>query len=122
MDRNIGDRASQVCIFLGTSTLYLGSQEERKLYLPNPGLTGLGGMLPVALLSPKAASSPSYIGSKPGLRRGMIVMLMHRAGLKPQLAKGIFLCGFGSASKAELRFALGGCSGHSLPLVAGVSH
>ena len=90
LDQNTGDGASQVCNFSATSTLYLVSQEEGQLYLPNPRLTGLGGMVSVALLSPKAASLPPYIGSKLGLRPSIIAMLMLRAGLKPHLETGNF--------------------------------
>ena len=55
------------------------------LYVRNPKLTSLGGMLSVALLSPKAASLPSCIDSKLGLRPNIIAMVMLGAGLKPDV-------------------------------------
>ena len=88
LDQNIGDGASHVCNFSATSTLYLGSPEERQLYLPNPRLTGLGGMLPVVLLSPEAASLPSCMASKLGLQPSIIAMLMLRAGLGERRPRG----------------------------------
>ena len=66
MDQNSRDGASEMCNFSTNSTMYLGSQEERQMFLPNPKDTGLGGMLSLTLMSPKAASLPPYIGSKLG--------------------------------------------------------
>ena len=91
LDHNAMDGASQGCNFSVTSTLYLGSQEERQLYLPNPMLMGLGGMVSVAMLSPKAASLPPYTGNKLGLRPSIIAMLMLRAGLEADLETRKFL-------------------------------
>ena len=81
-----------MCNFSTTSTVYLGSQEERQLFVPNPKATGLGGMLSVMLMSPKAASLPPYIGSKLGLRPSIIALLMLRVGLKRDLERGNFFC------------------------------
>ena len=72
VDQNTGDGASQICNFSTNSTVYLGSQEARRLFLPNPKATGLGGMLSLTLMSPMAASLPPCIGSKPGLRPSII--------------------------------------------------
>ena len=79
-----------MCEFSTNSTVYLGSQEERQLFLPNPKATGLGGMLSLTLMSPKAASLPPYIGSKLRLRPSIIALLMLRAGLKPDEETGNF--------------------------------
>ena len=76
----------------------------------------------MALLSPKAALLPSYIGNRPGLRPSIIAMLVLSGGLKTDMGTGNFFCGFVPASEAELCFRIGGCSGRSLRAVEGVSH
>ena len=92
VDHNTGDGASQMCNFNTNSKVYLWSQEERPLFLPNPEASGLGGMLNLTLMSPKAALLPPYIGSEPGLRSGIIALLMLRAGLKPYVETSNFFC------------------------------
>ena len=70
--------------------MYLGSQEERQLFLPNPKASGLGGMLSLTLMSPKAASLPPYIGLELGLCPSIIALLMLRVGLKLDVETGNF--------------------------------
>ena len=45
VDPNTGDMASQLFNFSTNSTVYLGAQEESRMFLPNPKATGLGGMV-----------------------------------------------------------------------------
>ena len=92
VDQNTGDGASQMCNLSSNSTVYLGSPVKRQLFLPDPKVTGLGGMLSLTLMSPKAAWLPPYIGSKLGLRPSIIALLTLRAGLKPDVETGNFFC------------------------------
>ena len=101
VDQNTGDGASQMCNFSTNNTVYPGSEEERQLFPPNPKATGLGGMLSLTLMSPKAASLPPYIGSKLGLRPSIIALLMLRVGLKRDVEIGNFFCfGWGCIQSA----------------------
>ena len=65
LDQNTRAGASQVCNF--STTMYLGLQEERQLYLPNPKLAGFGWVISVALFS---LCSVTY-------RQGGIVAKLH---------------------------------------------
>ena len=92
VDQITGDGASEMCNFAANNTMYLGSQEERRPFLPNSKATGLGGTLSLMLVSREAASLPSYIGSKLGLRPSIIALLLLRVGLKPDVETGNFFC------------------------------
>ena len=104
VDHNTGDGASEMCNFSTNSTVYLGSQEERQMFPPNPKALGLGGMLSLTLMSPKAASLPPYIGNKLALRPSIITWLMPRVGLKRDVETGIFFasrCGCIQSATAD---------------------
>ena len=92
LDQNCTEGASQTNNFRTVSTIYLGSAEERQLFLPDPKQTGLAGSLVMAMLSPKAMVLPSYIGSQLGLRASVMAFPMLKLGLKPDLNQGNFRC------------------------------
>ena len=75
-----------------TTTIYLGSTEEREMCLPDPKVTGLARSLVMAVLSPKAVTLPSYIGRRLGVRANVLSFPMVKPGFKPDLDQGNFRC------------------------------
>ena len=90
VDQSCTDGASQANNFRTVSTIYLGSAEERQLFLRDPKHTGLVSSLVMAILSPKAMVLPSYIGSQLGLRASVMAFPTLKLGLKPDLNQGNF--------------------------------
>ena len=84
VDQNTGDGASQMCIFSTNTTVYLGSQEEKRLIVPNPKATGLGGKLSLALMSPKV--HPCHHTSAVSLGFAPALLLCSYSGLGLSLA------------------------------------
>ena len=62
------------------------------MFLPDPKVTGLAGSFVLEVLSPKAVTLPSYIGSRSGVWASVLSFPMLKLGLKPDLDQENFRC------------------------------